>query len=148
MEKTNARSVLVSIKGNSNHDQSGQKDEIALMTSGSLTKTQEGFELRYDEVEPDSQEVSHTLVTATPGKVVMEKVGDYHTSMVFEKGKKYQSHYNTPYGALEMSIYPIMVKHTLSETDGEIFLKYQLNIQENFMTLHEIEITYLLQTEG
>lgn len=145
MAESASKPVLVSVKGYSNDEQSGEKDEISLITSGYLLKTEEGFELRYDEVEPDTQEVSHTLVKVNAARVEMEKLGDYHTSMVFEKGKKYQSYYNTPYGALEMSIYPIKVFHDLTEKKGEIFLRYQLNIQEYFMALHEIEITYVTQ---
>ena len=92
--------------------------------------TAQGFELRYEEVDPDSQEISQTLVQVSDGgrRVVMEKLGDYQTSMVFEKGKSYHSHYNTPFGALEMTLYPIEVQCEMGERNGKIHLQYQLTI--------------------
>ncbi len=142
----NEEVILVSMKGISKQEKTSP-DEIFLITLGKRCVTKEGYELHYEEIDPETEQLSKTKISVTEDgkRVVMDKIGEYSTSMIFEKGKSYQSHYNTPFGSLELYVYPTKVKTSFREKDGDVFLQYQLNLQGQFIAIHELKIQYALQ---
>ena len=72
----------------------------------------------------------------------MSREGDYHTSMIFSQGNRFEGSYNTPYGALEMGVFPTQVKYTVDDAHGEVVLKYQLDIQGQYASMREMRIRF------
>ncbi|NLB91043.1 MAG: DUF1934 domain-containing protein [Clostridiales bacterium] len=139
--------VLVSVKGVSIHEENSQ-EEISLLTVGRLCFiSEEEIILQYDEVDLETQKTSHTKILINAKQVTMTKTGDYGSNMLFEKGKNMQSRYRTPFGDLEMNIYTTKTEIDLLKDRGEIFLQYQLTIQNSFSAMHEIEIFYIINNE-
>lgn len=136
--------VLLSVTGQSQQD--GQQEErIHLVTTGHLQKKDEGFSLQYEETQPDSGETSHITLDVKKGSVTMVRDGAYATSMVFEKGRRFQGNYRTPMGDLEMGIYATRVQYTSGEDKGDVSLKYQLDLQGQFVAMHELKVVYVRQ---
>ena len=104
-------------------------DEMRLVTTGELSGKDDAWSLRYTETQPDTAETHKVTFTMQDGVVTMSREGDYRTSMIFSQGNRYESSYNTPYGALDMGIFPTQVKYSVDDARGEVLLKYQLDIQ-------------------
>lgn len=85
-------------------------DEMRLVTTGELSGKDDAWSLRYTETQPDTAETHKVTFTMQDGVVTMSREGDYRTSMIFSQGNRYESSYNTPYGALDMGIFPTQVK--------------------------------------
>ena len=133
--------VLLSVTGWSQEDNE-KPEPVRLLTCGTLSGQDEAWRIDYTETQPDNQ--SHdVIVTMEKGVVTMQRVGPYSTSMVFEKGHRFEGSYITPFGALDMGVYATQVKYQVDqESVGEVNLKYQLDIQGQFAAMHELHIKF------
>ncbi len=139
--------VLLSVTGQS--QQEGQEVEgIHLVTTGRLVKTEKGYSLDYDETQPETGETSHITLVMEKGSVTMSRDGSYATSMVFEKGRRFQGSYQTPFGDFEMGIYSTKVQFTADEEKGDVSLQYQLDLQGQFVAMHELKVAFVRQDSG
>lgn len=118
-------------------------DEMRLVTTGELSGGNDSWALRYIETQPDTAETHKVTFTMQDGVVTMSREGEYRTSMIFSQGNRFEGNYETPYGALEMGVYPTQVKYKVDENDkGEVLLKYQLDIQGQFASMREMRIRF------
>ena len=118
-------------------------DEMRLVTTGELSGQDGSWKLRYIETQPDTAETHQVTFTMQNGVVTMSREGEYRTSMIFSQGNRFEGNYETPYGALEMGVYPTHVKYNVDENDkGEVLLKYQLDIQGQFASMREMRIRF------
>ena len=137
MEK---KQVLLSVTGWA-QEQNEKPDPVRLLTTGTLSGADEAWRLDYTETQPDNQ--SHdVVVTMGKGVVTMQRMGPFSTSMVFEKGRRFEGSYYTPYGALDMGVYPTQVKYKVDDDRGEVLLKYQLDIGGQFASMREMRIRF------
>lgn len=140
MEKT---PVLLSVSGWSQAQGDEAPDPVRLLTCGTLTGQTDAWRIDYTETQPGEKTAHDVVVQMQKGVVTMERKGDYATSMVFEKGRRFEGSYNTPYGALDMGIYATQVKYNVDEQKtGEVNLKYQLDLQGQFAAMHELRIRF------
>lgn len=117
-------------------------DEMRLVTTGELSGEDDSWKLRYIETQPDTAETHQVTFTMQNGVVTMSREGEYRTSMIFSQGNRFEGNYETPYGALEMGVYPTQVKYKVDEAKGEVLLKYQLDIQGQFASMREMRIRF------
>ena len=119
-------------------------DETRLVTTGELTgsKAQNAWRLHYTETQPDTAETDRVTLTMQDGVVTMLREGQFNTSMIFRQGNRYEGSYNTPYGALEMGVFPTQVKYNVDDARGEVVLKYQLDIQGQYASMREMRIRF------
>lgn len=119
-------------------------DEMRLVTTGELSgsKEQNAWRLRYTETQPDTATTDRVTFTMQDGTVTMLREGEVNTSMIFRQGNRYEGSYNTPYGALEMGVFPTQVKYNVDDARGEVVLKYQLDIQGQYASMREMRIRF------
>lgn len=96
------------------------EDPVTLTAKGRLETGEDGGSvLRYETLEGEN------VVTAKPGRITVERLGDIRYQMVFEEGKRHVGQYKTPYGTMEMAV----VTHSLQgglDTAGEVFIEYHI----------------------
>ena len=137
MEK---KQVLLSVAGQSQVEKNDPPETVRLLTTGTFTGNRDAWRIDYTETQPDNQAHDVTL-TVGKGVVTMQRAGVYSTSMVFEKGRRFEGSYVTPFGALDMGVYATQVKYQMDEASvGEVNLKYQLDLQGQFAAMHELHI--------
>ncbi|MBQ4639866.1 MAG: DUF1934 domain-containing protein [Clostridia bacterium] len=135
--------VLLSVSGWSQSQFDEEADPVRLLTTGTLQGQEDAWQIDYTETQPDSSATHDVVVKMQKGVVTMERKGDYATSMVFEKGRRFEGSYHTPYGALDMGIFATQVKYTVdAQQTGEVNLKYQLDLQGQFAATHELRIRF------
>ena len=119
-------------------------DEMRLVTTGELSgdKEQDCWRVRYTETQPDTAASDRVTFTMKNGVVTMSREGEINTSMIFSQGNRYEGSYNTPYGALEMGVFPTHVKYNVDDAKGEVVLKYQLDIQGQYASMREMRIRF------
>lgn len=76
------------------------------------------------------------------------KKGLINTHMVFEKGKKYYTNYETPYGQFSMGFYTTELN--VEETEDRICadIKYNLELNDEVITVCSIKITVQPKKSG
>lgn len=137
------KQILISVSGWNRGQDSDEESPIRLLTSGTLSGEKGAWRIDYVETEPDSQKSQVTL-TMDKGVVTMQRMGAFSSSMVFEKGRRFEGSYQTPYGALEMGIYATQVRYRVEDKDpsGEIKLQYQLDLQGQYAAMHDLQIRF------
>jgi uncharacterized beta-barrel protein YwiB (DUF1934 family) len=114
---------------------------IRVTTLGKLSGKKDDWRLRYTETISDESEMQNVTMTMGKGIVTMASEGIFSTDMVFEKGCRYEGSYRTPYGALDMSIFPTLVNYDIADDgSGEVNLKYQLDIDGRYAAVHRLNI--------
>ena len=136
------KKVLLTVTGlASNVDE--DDGAMRLVTTGILTGTKDKWRLRYTEMQPDTNEKYRITMTMDKDTVTMNRDGAYGANMIFEQNHRYESSYRTPFGSLDMGIFPTQVHyHVREDMSGEVNLKYQLDIQGQYTSFHDLRIRF------
>lgn len=135
------KKVIVSIKGNQKMP-NGEDNKIELITEGRLYKKGNSYYLEYEETILSGMNDTKTLIAVEDDKVSLERIGSYSSQFIFEKGKRFINCYKTPFGELQMGVFPLKVDLNMSDTNGNLNLKYELDVAGKYMSLNELSLTY------
>lgn len=123
-----------------------------LRCKGVLRPTSSGCMLRYQEVQKDedtgnvlSQDV---ILALQPDRVTMTRLGDYGTTMLFIKDRRFEGAYHTPYGDLELALFATQVNVQMTPEGGSVHLEYQLDMQGSYAAVQVIDVEYVVVNEG
>lgn len=109
-----------------------QEEQMEFVTEGQLFEKSGATWIIYDESEFSGFPGCKTMLKLTGDTVRMKRVGKsvgYGTEIFFEKGKRFQSNYQTPYGAMEMEVLTKdIVNHLSEEGFGTINIDYHVNL--------------------
>lgn len=109
------------------------EDAVEVITSGSYFERDGQRYIKYDEFQEDSEEVSKNLIKIRDDGMEVIKKGLTNVHMVFEKGKKNESYYQTPFGSLLIGISATHLEVQESEHELDIKVEYALEINYEFM---------------
>ena len=135
------KKVILSIKGTQVNPM-GEDNKIELITEGRLYKKDDVYYVEYEESTISGLEGTKTLLIVGDNRVFLERTGAHESRFVFEKGRKYVSYYETPFGSLEMGVFPTRIDYDVDETKGKVDLKYQLDISGKYAGLNELMVCY------
>ena len=136
------KEVLLSVSGWSQGQDEEKEDTVRLLTTGFLSRQGEDWRIDYTETQ-DGNDAHDITLTMGRGVVMMQRKGPYQTSMVFEKGRRFEGSYVTPFGDLDMGIFSTKVRYSVDEAaEGEVQLQYQLDLQGQFAAMHELKIRF------
>ena len=131
--------AIIKIVGTQKVDE--QTDTVELTTQGTLTKTDEGWDIHYEESESTGMEGTATTVHVSENKVILERTGTNAGFLVLEKHRRHHSNYNTPYGAIALGTYATALEHDLSSIGGELYFAYTLGFNGSVNSEHTVHIT-------
>ena len=134
----------------SSRDDDGAVDEpIRIMTTGKLKPTTTGFMLRYVESATDDYtgEITSSPVTLTlqPDRVVMNRAGEFGSTMVFVKDTRFQGLYHTPYGDMGLALYTTHVYCKAGRDKGTVRLEYQIDMNGRYAATQTIALDYVAE---
>lgn len=119
------KKAIISISSN---ETSRKEDSIEMVSPGDYYKTGNAYYAVYDETEISGMEGTKTTLEIHEHKFSLVREGTTNARMEFEKNNKYVSLYNTPYGALELSIQTKDLNVDVNENGGQIFVEYNMSI--------------------
>ena len=120
---------------------------IQFMTVGNLYYSDpDDVMLQYVESQQDEEtgEITNSDISLTlrDGRITMERKGDFSNTMVFAKGQRFEGVYHTPYGEMDMAVFTREAACRFGRSEGNVHLKYQLNIQGNYASTNELHLEY------
>ena len=120
---------------------------IQFMTVGNLSyHSPDDVLLQYAESQQDEEtgEIMKADISLSlrDGRITMERKGDYANTMVFAKGQRFEGTYHTPYGEMDMAVFTKEAACRFGRSEGNMHLKYQLNIQGNYASTNELHLEY------
>ena len=120
--------VMLSIRGEQYFD-GIDPDAQELMTEGTMTLTEDGMVLAYQETAITGMEGTTTRFQIRGPRVILTRSGTVNSQMVFEEGRQHTSLYETPFGELSVDIQTSVLKHNLTERGGLMEIKYSIAVE-------------------
>lgn len=138
--------VLINLLAIAHYDQM-QDYPIQFMTVGTMQKTRDGeLILRYQETQPEDADgpalTSNITLHLTPRRVTMERTGDFHNTMVFARGQRFEGIYSTPYGDMPMAVFAREADSRFADGKGSVHLKYDLEFQGTLASSNELHLEF------
>jgi len=144
--------VIVTLQSYSRGEHGEKEQPVRLMCHGKLRPTSDGCMLRYQEVQQDdtgdtvSTDVILNIQPKDGPRVTMTRMGDYGTTMVFVKDRRFEGAYHTPFGDLGLALYAMQVQCKLAEDCGSIHLEYQLDMQGSYSAVQCIDVSFCAES--
>ena len=138
-EHMEEKNVMISITGLQKVD-GVEQEPVELITPGVLSQVGGGYHLTYRETALTGLEGTITSFQVYPDQVSMVRMGTVCLQMVFEKGRRHLSVYETPYGNMSVGVRTEQLTNTLGESGGVIDIKYALEIDHAFTGRNEFHI--------
>ena len=121
------RNVLLTVHGEQQYE-GMSADSADLRVRGTMEKTSDGYLLRYEETDGDGKVTTATRLALVPDCVILTRMGEVTSEMVFAEGKEHTSFYAVPYGTLPVAVKAESVKWKLGEDGGMLALRYDITI--------------------
>ncbi len=125
---TEPLAVLLSVRGEQ-YFEGVDPDATELMTEGTLTVTDEGLLLSYEETQLTGLEGTTTTFEVRGPMVILTRSGKVNSQMVFEEGRQHTSLYETPFGELSVDIQTSRLKNNLTERGGTLEIRYSIAVE-------------------
>ena len=144
--------VLVTLSSYAKGEHGEKEQPIKLMCHGKLKPTADGCMLKYQEVQQDdtgatqAQDVILNIQQKDGPRVTMIRMGDYGTTMVFVKDRRFEGAYHTPYGDLALALYAMQVQCKVEEDHGHVHLEYQLDMQGSYSAVQCIDVSFCAES--
>lgn len=110
-----------------------EEDQLEFITEGKLYEKGETLYIVYDETELSGMPGCKTRLKLKDGNIKMRRVGEnvgIDTEIEFEKGKRYNGYYDTPYGAVEMEVLTNHIENTLKpDGTGTLDIDYSVSLK-------------------
>ena len=140
------KEIILFVKGEQSYD--GVEPEVTeLITEGTMTIDDGGeIVLEYQESEITGMEGTNTRFIVNKDVVELTRTGMVESRMLFERGKRNSSLYETPWGTMMVDVATTQLAHRLSERGGvmEIGFTIAVNHQvtgENRFKIRVREVT-------
>ena len=117
-------------------------DVIKLFTTGYLSGENDSWNLRYTETDPETSERSRVTLKMEGKSISMSRDGMGKTLMQFTPGKRFEGVYQTPYGDMNIGVFPSEVSYHIGKDQGEIDLAYRLDVQGQHTGDRELHIRF------
>ncbi|MBQ9326430.1 MAG: DUF1934 domain-containing protein [Clostridia bacterium] len=107
---------------------------------GTFEPKKDGFEIGYTEYLSDDAEnrvETEINVFARPGKVILRRKGPYSMILSFERGQRFETLYQTPFGGFSMSLFTREV--VVEPENGLIRVTYEMHSGDDLL-VHYMEI--------
>ena len=121
------KDVIISIKGIQQYE-NAEPDLTELVTEGRLEREGSSYTLSYQESELTGLEGTLTTFQIEPERITLMRVGEYNAQMVFQKGRRHMSLYNTPYGSMTIGVNTQRLLADLTDQGGAIEIDYAIEI--------------------
>ena len=115
---------------------------IELTTEGTLTRSETGWEIAYEESDMTGMEGVKTTFCIEPGLVRLRRTGKLRSEMVFREDVSHESLYQMEFGALMLTVCAKQIEANISQQGGTIDLVYSVQIEhtEAGMVEYHLEI--------
>lgn len=146
------KDVLISISGM--HTDAIEKGDlndgpIEVITPASYFFKNGKHYILYDEVAEGIPGVTKNKVKIMGNNSLeIMKSGITNTHMVFEKGKKHLTNYETPFGQLQMGIHTVYLDVKEEEDEVRVEIHYELDVNEEMVAECRIKMSIKSKIEG
>ena len=132
----------VLIKLNTHSVIDGEEEKSEFTTEGQMYLKGNSIYLKYQETEVTGLEGTDTTIKIGKDQVTIIRKGRLNSHLIFVKGQNRMSHYETPYGSVNVQVYTFSVNKKVDLENGTIQLemKYQLSVNDSEEIVNTISL--------
>lgn len=120
------KQVVIFVRGEQFYDDM-EPDSTELMTEGAMTIADDGaITLTYQETELTGMEGTTTCFLIRDDTVELTRTGGVNSQIVFQRGRRHSSLYETPWGMMLVDVVTTKLVHRLDSRGG--LMEIQFNI--------------------
>lgn len=123
------RDVMIRLEGEQQYDNQSP-DVIELTTEGTLAREGGKLILRYEETALTGLSGTTTTFELAGDCVTLRRTGTANSVMEFRVGEVHKSLYETPMGALLITVCATKIENHLDETGGNLTVRYDITIED------------------
>ena len=131
------KNVIVSLVG-LQINEGMEPDVMELITEGIYKKKGNSHYISYQESESTGMEGTTTTIKATGDVLTLIRYGAVNSQFIFQRGKKYLSHYDTGFGAFTVDITARNVEIDIGEHGGNIRVGYEMAINDGDRVFNDL----------
>lgn len=120
--------AMLTISARQHHD-GGEPEIIELTTEGTLTQSEVGWEISYEESELTGMAGVTTTFCIEPGLLRLRRKGKLRSEMVFREGVPHESLYQLDFGALLITVCARQISASIGPRGGSVDLLYDIEIE-------------------
>lgn len=139
--------VLIAINASAYRDNSSE-EPMAMLTSGTMSLNDGHAVIRYEETLDESMPPQKVEMTVDDDCVTMLRAGEYEAGMVFQKGKRFEGVYKTPFGTMALALYCTRLRTEVTREGGSVTLSYQLDLNGQFASMNDMELRLIPQGDA
>ena len=139
--------IIVSVKGLHTME-NVDEEEIEVISAGKYYFRNGKHYILYEEMAEGSNEAIRNRITLKDGILEVQKKGPVSSKMVFERGKKNMSWYNTPFGNLLAGVDVVSMEVTEEENLLEAVVQYDLEVNYERVADCRIQIRVMAKDSG
>ena len=112
-----------------------------LMTEGVMTLEEDGeISLTYQETELTGMEGTTTRFSIRDDTVVLARTGGINSQIVFQRGKRHSSLYETPWGMMLVDVFTTSLAHRLGVHGGILEIKFNISVDHQVTGENQFKI--------
>lgn len=121
------KEVILFVRGEQSFD-GLPADVTELMTEGVMTIDGGGITLTYQETELTGMEGTTTSFLIQGDCVELRRTGGINSQMLFQRGKRHSSLYETPWGTLLVDVSTLSLSHRLGSRGGILDIRFNIAV--------------------
>lgn len=133
------KDVLITVDSIQEHpDQDA--DVFNFVTEGTYYKEDGNYYITYNESNITGMEGTTTTFKIEPDSVTLIRLGSISSLMVFQKGRKHVSEYNTEYGTFEIGVTAHKLSVDMNDTGGQINVEYIIEVNNQLTSITTLNV--------
>ncbi len=96
----------------------------------------------YDNEIPEKYKLCTLKIENDNCITLIKNYEDQTTKLILEKGKRHYCPYYTEFGMLTVGIFTNEIDFRSEEPDGELYLKYSMDINSSFVGINEVKVKF------
>ena len=134
------KAVIIFVRGEQTYDGMAP-DETELMTEGFMTIGGDGgIVLEYQETELTGMEGTTTRFTIREDAVLLTREGSVNSQMVFQRGRRHSSLYETPWGTMLVDVDTTALACRMNSRGGILEIRYTVAVDHQVTGRNQVKI--------
>ncbi|MCL2162795.1 MAG: DUF1934 domain-containing protein [Oscillospiraceae bacterium] len=133
------KNVIISVRGTQTVG-GNSSGVMELMTEGMFYRKDNSYYLAYNESGQYGFDDANTMIEISDGTLKFIRFGMINAQFIFQQGKKYISHYDTPHGSFTFCVFTNNINIDVDDNGGVINIDYMLELENGPSALNDFYV--------
>lgn len=133
------KDVMITVDSKQEHPDK-EPEVMNFITEGTFCKKDDRYCITYTESPVTGLDGTTTTLEVAEDSVTVIRFGNVSSLMVFERGRRHTSEYNTEYGIIEVGVTARRLNIDMNENGGKFDVEYVLEVNNHITSLTTLNV--------